>query len=174
MREAVLAGDEELGERAVSAARTLIQDLGHPVRRSQIKGLLNLACTEADKLAEFAGHQQERAQKRFDSSGQRNERYRQEALFWERIANLCKGTRPRHEWSLNQALEAAFPANLNLPAQPPGARLTREEQEQRKQLREQGDRWKQTWFGDHAAVFFRRFCAEYLMELPADNKENDE
>jgi hypothetical protein len=189
MLEVHIAADTELGERAIQAVELYVRQHADssyrtpddwPVHRSQIMGLRQIALNEPLQVSSFAEKQRQKAEARLETMT--NEKKRQELeseiAFWELIKNLCEGKPPKVPWSLSQAREQALPAELQEEKQPSGAKLTKEQQEARKQQREERERWLRQWALDHYPAFFQRFCAHYLYTLarrtPAQRSREEE
>jgi hypothetical protein len=159
--------DGDLLRRAVESVDGFVNVHRTPVSRSQIAGLLQIACNEPGLLSRYAGNQKERAQKR--EASVRNERkadFQDEIEFWKLVQGLCEGKGKGHAWSLLQAREAAEPAGLKLEKLAPGTALTKQDQERRKQTEADRRAWARRWDLDHYAAFFRHFCAHYLYRMP--------
>jgi hypothetical protein len=142
--------------------RDFCREHGFPVERSQMAGLRQIAGNEPGLLKEFLDHQRDRAQRRFQSSGQRNEKFAAEIKLWDLVGQLCAGRPPRCEWSLEQDASAAVPAELRTEKLPPGAKLSREEQGARRQRDAARDKFLAEWRLRAYPLFFQHFCAEYL------------
>jgi hypothetical protein len=176
MLEIDIAADTELGQRAIEAVQQYIRHNGEasyqgadewPIARSQISGLRQIALNEPRQVAAFAEHQRQKAEAKHKTTTKEERRSELEAeiAFWDLIKQLCDGKPPKVPWSLTQARDAALPAELQEEKQPPGAKLTKEQQEARKQKREARERWLRQWESEHYPVFFQRFCAHYLYEM---------
>ncbi|MBA2224966.1 MAG: hypothetical protein WHU94_15960 [Thermogemmata sp.] len=176
MLEIDIAADTELGQQAKVAVEQYLRQHGEesyrssddwPIARSQISGLRQIAMNEPRQVAAFAEHQRKKAEAKLETTTKEERRSELEAeiAFWDLIKGLCDGKQPRVPWSLTQARDQALPAELQEEKQPPGAKLTKEQQEARKQKREERERWLRQWESEHYPVFFQRFCAHYLYEM---------
>jgi hypothetical protein len=172
MAELDIEIDTDLRERAITAVEEFVRDHGTPVSRSQIAGLMQIAANEPRLLAQFAGNQKERAEKRAAGlrEGERKVELEAEVAFWERVKLLSEGKGAKCPWSLLQAREAAVPATLKLEKLPPGAALSREDRAKRDQKKRDLEEWERQWNLGHYAGFFRHFCAHYLYRHPPEKR----
>jgi hypothetical protein len=161
MAELDVLADTDFGDRAVAEADAFVKAYRHPVARTQIAGLWQIIANEPAQLVDFANHQRQRAEARDKPD---------EVAFWDLIKNLCAGTKPKHTWSLLQARNDALAlrADLAVPRQVPGARLGPEEREDLEKRKKAQKEWLAQWDKDHYPVFFRRFCAHYLHDMPPE------
>ncbi|GIW82518.1 MAG: hypothetical protein KatS3mg105_4325 [Gemmatales bacterium] len=176
MLETDIAADTELGRHAIDAVEKFVQANAAEfyqreddwlIARSQISGLRQIAVYEPTKVGEFAQHQQKKSEDKLQRT--RNEEKRRELEaeieFWELVRRLCEGKPPKCPWSLIQARDQALPDELREEKQPPGTKLTKEQQAARKEKRERRERWQRQWEREHYAAFFQRFCSHYLYEM---------
>jgi hypothetical protein len=166
--------DLELRDRAVEALRDFASRHQLPVERTQIAGLRQIAGNEPGLLKDFLDRQRERAQKRFQSSGERDMRARDEVAFWEMVGHLCTGKPPRCPWSLDQDAEADVPAELRGEKLPAGAKLSPEERTARQKRDDQRRAFLDAWRRRVYPVFFQHFCAEYLYRKAMRPGEGDD
>uniref|UniRef100_A0A7C2C4U7 Uncharacterized protein n=1 Tax=Thermus islandicus TaxID=540988 RepID=A0A7C2C4U7_9DEIN len=152
MLEIDIAADTELGQRAQEAVKQYLRQHGEewyrcsddwPIARSQISGLRQIALNEPRQVAAFAEHQRQKAEAKHKTTKkeERQAELEAEIAFWELIKQLCDGKPPKVPWSLTQARDKALPAELQEERQPPGAKLTKEQQEARKQKQAQRESW---------------------------------
>ncbi len=174
--------DEDLGQQAVRAAEqfveqsvrgklTIRKEDDWPIRRSQIAGLRLVATNEPDCVAKFARRQCEREQKKRGAREKPpdSERDIKSTIFidfWELVEQLCaSSTKGQGSWSLQQACDAATPAEYRADDQTPNAKLTPEQRQERNRRRQQRQEFQQQWKAAYYPAFFQRFCAHYLYAM---------
>lgn len=150
---------------------------GCPIERSQITGLRQIAFNEPRALRDFVESQRKRAEKRLQGLSPRDEdrrhRWQSEIEFWQLILDVCEGRQPKHAWSLAQELEQRRPEEYKLPALPPGARLSKEDNQKRDAVKVRARAWEEATRSAWYRAFFQRFCAHYLY-LKAERPESQE
>ena len=158
MAELDIEIETTLREQAIAALEAYFREVGPgPVTRSQIHGLLHIAVNEPGKVADFAGGQKTKAEKRGREA---------EGKFWDVVSSVCKGSKSPlrgHHWSLKGLRDASLPTALNEPA---AAGTSREEQEANRRRKRDRVLWDERWQRDHVGPFFRHFAAHYLYRLP--------
>lgn len=175
--------DTELRDRAVRAAEEFTRTNGHPVRRTQIAGLMQIASNQPDKISKFAGNHKQRADKRLlelEERARRRElsekdlasqaRLASEVEFWKLVTHLSAGAGGNIPWSLAQECEKEMPAHLkNLVKPHPSDKSGRETYNR---LTAERRSREQQWYRDHYPGFFRHFCAEYCYRMPPEKEES--
>ena len=142
---------------------------GCPVKRAQIAGLLQIVANEPGRLADFAASQRGRAEKRAASTTrfERKAEHENEVEFWKLIHELCSADAKKRPWSLKQARDAVpLPADCVPMTFPPGAKVTKEQDAERKDRRGASRRGRGSGTATTTAAFFRHFCADYLYRMP--------
>jgi hypothetical protein len=162
--------DTVLRDKAVVAVSDFARQHDLPVKRSQISGLRQIAGNEPGLLKDFLDHQRDRAQKRFQSSGQRNETFESEIKFWEMVGLLCLGRPPRCEWSLELDAEYHITPDMRNEKLPPGAQVSAEQRAIRQRRDEHRKSFLESWRRRVYPIFFQHFCAEYLFRLTTQAK----
>jgi hypothetical protein len=161
--------DTDLRERAVKAIEEFTGTKGHPVSRTQIAGLMQIAGNEPHLISKFASNQKERAEKRRDSlkdSDPKRQRFGDEIDFWALIVGLCAGKGLQHTWSLAKQCESEIPAELQCKKPHPSA--PHEERDSYQRTKSKQDAWVRQWNRDHYPAFFRHFCAHYCYRMPPE------
>ena len=103
------------------AVKQLHQLLGNdnqfPVEPSQIYGLRQIARQEPERIGQFANHQGNRAQSRYDAEDRKRQpnrdvlqKWETEVNFWTLVTNLC-GDSPDH-WSVRRKGRCYLPGEL--------------------------------------------------------------
>lgn len=118
-----------------------------PVKPTQIKGLLQVARQQPDRVKEFAQKQYDKASGRSHSSDAS-----QVTDFWSLVLELVGGASHGFGWSLTKARQEAMPEHLR-----PVKQQDRVE-------------WERTWNAAHVPAFFRSFCIYYLYRMYNDKE----
>ena len=158
-----LLSDTVYRDRAVRELHPLVQNADKfPVEDSQIHGLRQIARQQPDKVSEFARHQKERAERKYEIASETTKlKLEAEIAFWNLVINLCGA--PTSDWSVLKEGRDRLPEELreeNIPAKCPD--MTPEEQGHRKELRKRQREWLNQWSNEHIPAFFQRFCTQCL------------
>ena len=155
-----LLSDTTYREQAVEQLDQLLGNSSKfPVKSTQIYGLRQIARQEPERIGDFATHQRQRAQSRYDAENDRRnprdsnlQSLQAEIDFWTLVDNLCSsGT---SNWSLTEERDSHIPVDLqNRPD------LSRRE---RRELNERKEKWFEQWKKEHFPAFFERFCTHCL------------
>lgn len=169
-----LYADGELGRKAIEAVTEYIKEIPQsyrkedewPIRRTQIVGLRQIAANEPSKLSEFAEHQQRKAQAKLEKMRKGSDQLESAVEFWNLVKWLCEGgPANRVSWSLAKMREECTPEEFKEEKLPPGAKLTPEQQAERKDKQQRRKDWQAEWDREYFGVFFQRFCIHYLYEM---------
>ena len=149
-----------------------------PVETSQIHGLREIARQQPGRVSEFAGHQKERAERKYEiASEEKKLELAEEINFWDLVVRLCDGT--TSDWSVFKEGRDHLPEKLreeNIPEKRSG--MTPEEQTHRNTLKKSQREWLNQWSNEHIPAFFQRFCTQCLYRKAImekhwqDNKDN--
>ncbi len=166
--------DTLLGQKAIGAVEDYVRRCRDDVegwpKRSQIKGLVQIAANEPNRVAEFAQKQRERAAKR----AMNNQEHNPEVQFWQLIEDICQG---KSEWSFEQLREQQLPVELREEKLPPGPKPLPEPRAAREEKRRRREAWIDQWYRMYYPAFFQRFAHHYLYrmaELRASHKQRDD
>ena len=174
-----LLSDTVYRDRAVRELHPLVQDAYEfPVETSQIHGLRQIARQQPARVSEFARHQKERAERKYEiASEEKKTDFDPEINFWDLVVRLSDGS--TSDWSVLKEGHAHLPEKLreeNIPEKRSG--MTPEEQTHRNTLKRHQREWLNQWTNEHIPVFFQRFCTQCLYrkalieEHQQNNKEN--
>ena len=147
--------DTDLVDRAVAAVDQFVEEHGARVERSQIAGLRQIANLEPEKISSLARHQEARAKKRLNPKRPDSKEHC-EVAFWQLVVSLCSGKR---DWSLEMEVNKLLPPAP--PALEAGAKLTREEQAERKKAKRDLQEQRRQWQSVLYPAFFQHFCIHY-------------
>ena len=139
------------------AVKQLSQLLGNasefPVDSTQIYGLRQIARQQPDKVADFAKHQKERAERKYETASvNAQQKLKSEIEFWTLVADLCNNRTTN--WSVIRERDSHIPADLQNRSD-----MSRRE---RRELGERRDKWGEQWDNEHIPAFFERFCTHCL------------
>ena len=157
------------------AAKQLHQLLGNdkkfPVEPSQIHGLRQIARQEPERIGDFAIHQGQRAQSRYEAEENKSNpktevlrNWKTEINFWTLVANFCGDSPDR--WSVKTEGRAYLPEELHYEnlREVPGAtpQETQQNQQHNNRIRRGQREWLGEWDKEHIPAFFERFCTHCL------------
>ena len=156
MTSVYLLSDTTYRQQAVRQLSQLLENASEfPVKSTQIYGLRQIARQQPDKVADFARHQGERAEKLEKQA---------EVDFWTLVANLC-GDLPDY-WSVRREGRRCLPVELRDEnrREVPGAtqQETTQNQQHNNRLRTGQRGWLEEWANEHIPAFFERFCTHCL------------
>ena len=154
MRRVDLLSDTIYCQQAVKQLHQLLGGANEfPVKATQVYGLRQIARQEPEKVEIFAGHQRERAERKYETASQNGQqRLKFEIEFWTLVADLCNGT--TSNWSVILERDSHIPADLQS-----RSGMSRREG---KELRERRKEWDKQWDNEHIPAFFERFCTHCL------------
>lgn len=169
-----LLSDTTYREQAVKQLHQLLGESDpFPVKATQIYGLRQIARQQPGKVENFANHQRERAERKYEGASEKAKPGLQaEINFWELIYNLCRSS--TSGWSVPKEGYDYLPEKLrNLPARRQD--MTRREH---RELRGRKKKWLDQWKNQHIPAFFERFCTHCLyriakVEMRQSSGEND-
>ena len=162
MTQLDLLSDTVYSEQAVRKLHQLLRNADEfPVETSQIHGLRQIARQQPARVSEFAEHQKERAERKYEIASETTKlKLESEINFWTLVANLCDST---SDWSVRNEGHTHLPEEIrdeNIPTKRPG--MTHEEQTHRNALRKHQRDWLNQWTNEHIPLFFERFCTQCL------------
>ena len=167
-----LLSDTVYPQQAVRQLHQLLNGANEfPVKAAQIYGLRQIARQEFGRIGEFARHQEQRAQSKYEAeAGRRNPRdsvlqsLQAEINFWTLVDNFC-GDSSNH-WSVRREGYCYLPSELRdenrrkVPGKTP--QETTQNQQYNNRLKSGQREWFQKWENDHIPAFFERFCTYCL------------
>jgi hypothetical protein len=173
-----LLSDTTYRDRAVRELHPLVQNAREfPVETSQIHGLRQIARQQPARVSEFARHQKERAERKYEIASETTKlKLEAEIAFWTLVINLCGAS--TSDWSVLKEGRDRLPEELreeNIPEKQSG--MTPEERTRRNELKERQRDWLNQWINEHIPVFFQRFCTQCLyrkaiMEMRQQKNKN--
>ena len=142
-----------------------------PVEPTQIHGLRQIARQEPERVGDFANHQGQRAQSRYDAENERSnprtdvlQKWETEVNFWTLVANFC-GDSPGH-WSVKKEGHSYLPQELSDDNLRKVEGATQQERQQIRQhnntIKRERREWLEKWDSEHIPVFFERFYTHCL------------
>ena len=155
--------------------RQLHQLLGNdnqfPVEPSQIHGLRQIARQEPGRIGDFANHQGQRAQSRYDAEYEKStsraevlQKWETEVNFWTLVANFCGDS--TNCWSVKTEGYNYLPQELcddNLrEVTGPTQQETQQIQQHNNRIKRERREWLKEWDTEHIPAFFERFCTHCL------------
>ena len=172
-----LLSDTVYRDQAVRELHPLVQNaVEFPVEASQIHGLREIARQQPAKVSEFARHQKERAERKYEIASETTKlKLEAEIAFWTLVINLC-GV-PTSDWSVRKEGRDRLPEELreeNIPARQ--SDMTQAERTHRNTLKKRQGEWLNQWTNEHIPAFFQRFCTQCLyrkslIEMHQSSKE---
>jgi hypothetical protein len=173
-----LLSDTVYRDRAIRELHPLEQNADKfPVETSQIHGLRQIARQQPARVSEFARHQKERAERKYEIASETTKlKLEAEIAFWTLVINLCGAS--TSDWSVLKEGRDRLPEELreeNIPEKQSG--MTPEERTRRNELKERQRDWLNQWINEHIPVFFQRFCTQCLyrkaiMEMRQQKNKN--
>lgn len=167
-----LLSDTTYRQQAIKQLHQLLDnDNQFPVKPTQIHGLRQIARQEPERIGDFATHQGQRAQNRYDAEDEKSKpraevlrKWETEINFWTLVANFCGDSSDR--WSVKREGRAYLPEELhneNL-REVPGAtpQETQQNQQHNNRIRKGQREWLKKWDNEHIPAFFERFCTHCL------------
>lgn len=167
-----LLSDTVYRQQAVNQLHQLLgSDNQFPVEPTQIYGLRQIARQEPERIGDFAIHQGQRAQSRYDAENEKSnpktdvlQKWETEVNFWTLVANFCGDSPDR--WSVKTEGRAYLPEELHyenlrkVPGETP--QETQRNQQYNNRIRKEQREWLGEWEKEHIPAFFERFCTHCL------------
>ena len=175
-----LLSDTTYRDQAVRELHPLVQNaVEFPIEASQIHGLREIARQQPAKVSEFARHQKERAERKYEIASETTTlKLESEIAFWTLVINLCGA--PTSDWSVLKEGRDRLPEELREEnrREVPGAtpQETQQNQQHNSRLRTGQREWLNQWTNEHIPAFFQRFCTQCLyrkslIEMHQSSKE---
>lgn len=167
-----LLSDTTYREQAVEQLDQLLGNSSKfPVESTQIYGLRQIARQEPERISDFATHQEQRAQNRYDAEDKKSnpnadilQKWETEINFWTLVASFC-GDSSDH-WSVRKEGRVYLPEELrneNLRTVPGATpQETQQNQQHNNRIRKGQREWLAEWDNEHIPAFFERFCTHCL------------
>lgn len=167
-----LLSDTIYRQQAVKQLHQLLgDDKKFPVEPTQIYGLRQIARQEPERVGDFATHQGQRAQNRYDAENERRnpkaevlQKWETEVNFWTLVTNFCGDSPDR--WSVKTEGHSYLPEEFRnenrreVPGSNP--KETTQNQQHNNSLKKGQRDWLEKWSNEHIPAFFERFCTHCL------------